>query len=105
MIKQSYRGVELLKLWGVSFSNKEISQRAGELTLKNLGIGKDNLEEIQNVSYQKILDASDKAREQTGEEYGIYLASTKDYGIEWGPVVEGDYMPTNPVTEVRALQR
>ncbi len=87
------------EIMGVSFSNKEISQRVGKLTLENLGISKDNLEEIQNVSYQEILDASDKARMQTGEEYGIYLALSTDYGIEWGPVVEGDYMPTNPVTE------
>ncbi len=87
------------EIMGVSFSNKEISQRVGELTLENLGISEDNLEEIQNISYQDILDASDKAREQTGEEYGIYLALSTDYGIEWGPVVEGDYMPTNPVTD------
>ena len=84
---------------GVRFSDKEISQRIGELTLENLGIDESNLEDIQTVFYQDILDASEKARIQAGEEYGIYQALSTDYGVEWGPVVDGDYMPTNPVTE------
>ena len=84
---------------GVSFSSQEISQRIAELTLKNLGIDEANLEEIQTVSYQDILDASDQARVQAGEEYGIYQALSTDYGVEWGPVVEGDYLPSNPVTD------
>ena len=86
------------EIMGVSFSSKEISQRIGELTLQNLGISPENVEEIQTVSYQQILDASDQAREQIGREFGVYLALSTDYGIEWGPVIEGDYMPTAPVT-------
>lgn len=87
------------EIMGVTFSSKKISERVGELTLENLGISPENVEEIQNVSLDELLDASDRAREKAGEEYGIFLSLSTDYGIEWGPVIDGDYMPTNPVTE------
>lgn len=87
------------EIMGVNFSSKEISERIGELTLQNLGILPENVEDIQKVPLDDLLNASDHAREQTGEEYGVYLSLSTDYGIEWGPVVDGDYMPTAPVTE------
>jgi para-nitrobenzyl esterase len=87
------------EIMGVSFSSKEISLRIGELTLQNLEISPENADEIQNVSLDALLNASDAARAQTGAEYGMYLSLSTDYGIEWGPVIDGDYMPTAPVTE------
>ena len=57
------------------------------------------MDQIQNVSLDDLLDASDKAREQTGRETGMYLALSTNYGIEWGPVIDGDYLPTAPITE------
>lgn len=87
------------EIMGVNFSDKSVSTRIGELTLQNLGISPENVDEIQNVSLDDLLDASDKAREQTGRETGMYLALSTNYGIEWGPVIDGDYMPTAPVTE------
>ena len=92
------------EIMGVSFSSKEISQRVGELTLEKLGIAPENVEEIQNVGLDELLEASDAAREQAGEEYGVYLSLSTDYGIEWGPVIDGDYMPTNPVTQTGFAQ-
>lgn len=87
------------EIMGVSFSSKEISLRIGELTLQNLGIAPDHVDAIQSVSLNDLLNASDAAREQAGREYGVYLSLSTDYGIEWGPVIDGDYMPTAPVTE------
>lgn len=87
------------EIMGVSFSGKEISQRVGELTLQNLGITPENVEAIQSVSLDDLLSASDQAREQAGAEFGVCLSLSTDYGMEWGPVIDGDYMPTNPVTE------
>ena len=51
------------------------------------------------MSLNDLMNASDAAREQAGREYGVYLSLSTDYGIEWGPVIDGDYMPTAPVTE------
>ena len=87
------------EIMGVSFSSKEISLRMGELTLQNLDISPENVEAIQSVSLNDLLNASDAAREQAGWEYGIYEREEREDGIEWGPVIDGDYMPTNPVTE------
>lgn len=87
------------EIMGVSFSGKEISRRVGELTLQNLGITPENVDAIQSVSLDDLLNASDQARAQAGAEFGVYLSLSTDYGMEWGPVIDGDYMPTNPVTE------
>ena len=87
------------EIMGVNFSDKEISTRIGELTLQNLGISADHIDDIQDISADDLLEASDKAREQTGQETGMYLALSTDYGIEWGPVIDGDFLPTAPVTE------
>ena len=84
---------------GVTFSTKEISLRMGELTLQNLGITAENVDAIQNVSPDELFSASDAARTQTGAEYGRFLALSIDPGIEWGPVIDGDYLPTAPITE------
>ena len=87
------------EIMGISFSSKEVSQRIAKLTLQNLDISPNNLDALQTVSYSELFSASDRAREQAGREFGILAALSTEYGVEWGPVIEGDYMPTNPVTE------
>ncbi len=84
---------------GVTFSTKEESQTLTEHILKNLGITPDNLEKLQNVSNSALQEASSKALQDTANTYKIPAAFTNDYAMEWGPVIDGDYMPTNPVTK------
>ncbi|TCD54428.1 carboxylesterase/lipase family protein [Alloscardovia theropitheci] len=84
---------------GVNFASKSVSERIGELTLQNLGIAPENVDEIQNVSYQDVMSASDRARTQVGQETNTRLALSDNFGIDWGPVIDGDYLPTAPVTD------
>jgi para-nitrobenzyl esterase len=84
---------------GVTFSTKEESETLTKHILENLGITPDNIEELQNVSTYDLQAASTKALQDTANEYKIPAAFTDDYAMEWGPVIDGDYMPTNPVTE------
>jgi len=84
---------------GVTFSTKEASETLTKHILENLGITPDNIEELQNVSTSDLQAASMKALQDTANEYKIPAAFTDDYAMEWGPVIDGDYMPTNPVTE------
>ncbi len=84
---------------GVTFSSKEASQALTERILKNLGITADNIEELQTIELSKIEDATTSALQETAEEYKIPAPLTDGYAMEWGPVVDGDYLPTNPVTE------
>lgn len=82
---------------GVIFTDKEPSQRVTELTIENLGI--DDPEELQNVPYDELVAASDKALVQTAEEYQIPAALGTGYGLAWEPVIDGDFLPENPVNE------
>ena len=87
------------EMMGVTFSTKEESQRLTENILKNLGISADNIEKLQTVSNKELQDAASSALLETGSEFQIPAPLSDDYGMEWGPVIDGDFMPTNPVTE------
>lgn len=84
---------------GVNFTSQEASTRVTELTLENLGITADHIGDLNTIPYEKLLEASNKALQQTAEEFQIPAALGPGYGLSWQPVVDGDYMPTSPVTE------
>jgi para-nitrobenzyl esterase len=83
---------------GVNFTTLAVSQRLGELTLKHLGITTDNLETIQSVPYDTLVEASQKAKVETAGEFGLRGALSGKVDMNWEPVVDGDFLPTNPVT-------
>lgn len=84
---------------GPNFTKKEASERISQLTLKNLGLQSNHIEDLQSIPYGKLVEASDKALKQVGEEYQIPEALGDGFGMNWEPVIDGDFMPTNPVTE------
>ena len=84
---------------GVTFTSQEASTKLTERILSRLGIATDNIEEIQNVDMKELEDAASGALQETAEEFRIPAPLSAGYAMEWGPVVDGDYMPTNPVTE------
>ena len=84
---------------GAKFTDLNASRRVTEITLENLGLTPDRIEELQTVSYADLTVASDKALVQTAEELGIYEAFVNGYALLWEPVVDGDFLPTSPVTE------
>ncbi|EMA2446682.1 carboxylesterase/lipase family protein [Vibrio fluvialis] len=84
---------------GVNFTTLAASQRVGELTLKNLGISQDNVDAIQSVPYDKLVEESMKAQVETAGEFGLYGALSGKVSMDWEPVVDGDFLPTNPVTQ------
>lgn len=84
---------------GVRFNTQESSTRLTENILDNLGISADNIEEIQKVSTEELQDAAALALQQTGEELQIPAALGDAWSMDWEPVVDGDFLPTDPVTE------
>ncbi|WP_242835821.1 carboxylesterase family protein [Clostridium sp. DL-VIII] len=84
---------------GVSFTSKEASKRVTQLTLQNFGITGDQIEKLQTIPYEQLTEASDKALQQAAEELHIPAALGGGYLLSWEPVVDGDYMPTSPVTD------
>lgn len=83
---------------GVQFTTLAASRRLGELTLKNLNITKNNIDAIESVSYEKLVEATQQAKIKTAEEFGLLGALSGLTNMDWEPVVDGDFLPTNPVT-------
>ena len=84
---------------GVIFTPEDASERVTELTLEKLGITPDRIDELQNVSYEELTAASNEALAQAGEEFQIPAALGSGYSLSWEPVVDGAFLPTDPVTE------
>ena len=84
---------------GVSFTSKEASKKLAENLLNILEISSENIEELQNVPVDKLQEASSQALKMTGEELKLPAALGGGYSMDWEPVVDGDFLPTNPVTE------
>lgn len=84
---------------GLTFASKEASLALSENILDRLGISAETIEDVQTVPIDELQEASAQARRETGEQFQIPAPLSDSYGMEWGPVVDGDYLPSNPVTE------
>ena len=84
---------------GVVFNSQEASTRLTENILKRLNITADNIEDIQNVPVNELQTAATEALKETGEELKLPAALGGGYSMDWEPVVDGDFLPTNPVTD------
>ncbi len=85
------------EMMGVRFMDKEWSSRVTELTMQYLVL--DNVEDLQNIPYSDLAAASDKALIEVANEFEIPAALGGGYGLSWEPVVDGDLIPSDPVTE------
>jgi para-nitrobenzyl esterase len=68
-----------------AFLNQSVSRRVAELTLQNLGITAEQIDQIKTVPYLQLLDAGTKAVAAAAKELGT--------GANWGPVVDGKFIP------------
>lgn len=84
---------------GPVFNTAEASTRLTENILSILDISAENIEDIQSVPVEDLQAAATQALQQTGEELQIPAALGDAYSMDWQPVVDGDFLPTNPVTE------
>lgn len=84
---------------GAKFTDLDVSRALTENILENLGITPDRVEELQNIPYEELAAASDRALVTTAEERGIYEAFVNGYFLLWEPVVDGDFLPTGPVLD------
>ena len=87
------------EIMGVTFTAQEVRTKLTERILNRLGITAENIEESQSVDLEELEEASSEALQETAEEFQIPASLSDGYAMEWGPVIDGDYMLTNPVTE------
>ena len=88
---------------GTTLVEQKASRRVAELTLENLGLTAEQADELQRTPYLDLLDAANKALQQTAEEQripGIFGG----FSMMWGPVMDGDYIPVHPVGDEFAAQ-
>ena len=83
---------------GVNFTPVEPSRRLGEISLRNLGITAEDVEAIQSVPYEQLIEATQKAKVEAAEEFGIINDFSGQVIMDWEPVVEGDFLASSPVT-------
>lgn len=84
---------------GVHFNRPEFSKRVAELTLQNLNIDSADIVKLQTVPYDELVTASTKALEQAGIEQGIARPLDGKPGGSWEPVVDGTFLPTDPILD------
>ena len=84
---------------GVVFNSQEASSALTENILDILGITADNIEDIQTVPVDELQSAVAQALQETGQELQLPAALGGGYSMDWEPVVDGDFLPTDPVTE------
>ena len=82
---------------GITFTAQEVSRRVAELTLEKLSVAPENIEELQTIPYSRLTSASDSAMAEAAREYGLELLGQTS--MQWLPTIDGDYLPTAPVTE------
>lgn len=70
---------------GAAFTSQAASRRAAEITLANLGIGADEIEWLQTVSYEELTAAFDKSLTQAAEKLNIYEEFVNGYSLLWEP--------------------
>lgn len=74
-----------------SVTDQASSWKVAELTLANLGLGEEQVDQLVGMDYYTLLAAAEKAlKEATAQ-------GAKD--ARWAPVLDGEYMPENPVGE------
>jgi para-nitrobenzyl esterase len=83
---------------GLRFNSDDASKRVTEIILENLGITENSIEDLQGVDYAELTEQANLALGQAAKEFGI-PGPFSGFAMEWQPVVDGDYIPTNAVTE------
>jgi len=66
--------------------------------LDELNIKRSDIEDIQSVDNYELQEASVKALSDTAIKFKIPIEVGEGYALEWQPVVDGDFIPTNPIT-------
>lgn len=84
---------------GVVFTKQNVARYVTDETLKSLGITQDNIEEIQKVPFERLLTAGEAVLAKAAKDLEIDGAFGPGTALMWEPVVDGDFMPTDPVSK------
>jgi para-nitrobenzyl esterase len=83
-----------IRRMGSTLAELKTTRRIAELTLQYAGLDKSQVDQLQQLPYDKLSEASEKALKTAGTELGI--KGMFGPGVMWAPVVDGDYIPHDP---------
>jgi len=81
---------------GMTLTSVKSSRRVAELTLENLGIKPDEVDKIKDIPYEKLIEAGNRALNQTAQEQKT-IGPFGKIALNWAPIMDGDYIPVEPV--------
>ena len=84
---------------GMTLLAPRTTRRVAELTLKSLGIAREEVGKLRTLPYQEIADASQRALKQTAEEQQLPSVMGNGIDLMWAPSTDGTYIPVEPVGE------
>ncbi len=78
---------------GITLTPASVTRKIGEKTVELLGLDAETIESIQSIEATKIIDAAYQARLAVGKEVGEKLVLSEEYGIEWEPSTQTEFLP------------
>lgn len=85
---------------GMTLFNPELGHRIAQYTFAGLGLRDGDVASLQQVPYDQLRAASDKALQQVADEQKVpEIMGSGRYGLSWAPTTDGSYIPQEPVGE------
>ena len=79
---------------GSTLAEPKTTRRIAELTLQYAGLDKSHVDQLQQLPYAELSEASEKALKTVGTDLGI--KGMFGPGVMWAPVADGEYLPRDP---------
>lgn len=83
---------------GMTNVTTKTGRRVAELTLEKLGIKGNDIKALQTLPYDSLMKAGNDAMTQVAREENS-IDSWGNPGLLWTPIVDGDYLPMQPVVD------
>ncbi|GAB3971638.1 carboxylesterase/lipase family protein [Spirosoma terrae] len=81
---------------GLAFHDPSLTKRVGAAVLEELNIKPEQIDDIQNVSYEKLAAAGKKAVQKVQEQAKAEGKLQAVFGLSWGPTLDGNILPYQP---------
>lgn len=81
---------------GLAFHDPTLTKRVGAAVLEELNIKPEQIDDIQNVSYEKLAAAGKKAVQKVQEQAKAEGKLQAVFGLSWGPTLDGNILPYQP---------
>jgi para-nitrobenzyl esterase len=78
------------------YSDRAVSRRVAELTLKHAGLTPANVDQLRTLPYDHLIAVANQALAEVSKERGPSTGPLGFPGISWSPVVDGDFLPERP---------